>query len=310
MSQRLIIGTRGSLLAMTQTNLVADELRAAHPSLTVELCKISTTGDRRQDVPLPQIGAKGLFTEELEQALLDGRIDLAVHSAKDLPTEMPERLTLGCVPQREDPRDAFLAATVSRLEDLPDGALIGTSSLRRQAQLAHLRPDFKFTALRGNIDTRIKKLQRGDCHATLLAAAGLNRAGLADQITHHLDVDQFVPAPGQGCLGLQSRDDDERVNGLLAPLHHAPSARALGAERAITTQLEGGCRAPIGVLVEVEADQLRCHAVVAMPDGSRLVRATTQNTSVEELIKETVDILVTGGAREIIQHCRSMESET
>ena len=305
MPERLVIGTRGSLLALTQTNGVADALRRAHPKLEVELRTISTKGDRRQDIPLPQIGAKGLFTEELEQALIAGRIDLAVHSAKDLPTEMPEQLTLGCVPKREDPRDAFLAATVSRIEDLPEGAIIGTSSLRRQAQLAHWRGDFEFTALRGNIDTRIKKLQRGDCDATLLAAAGLNRSGLAGQITHFLDVDQMVPAPGQGCLALQSRVVDERVNGLLARLHDEPSAIALGAERAITAQLEGGCRAPIGVLVEVDGQRLCGHAVVAMPDGSRLVRAATQTDSVDRLIRETVDTLVAGGAREIIAHCRS-----
>jgi hydroxymethylbilane synthase len=309
MPERLIIGTRGSLLAMTQSGIVADALRAAHPTLTVELRKISTKGDRRQDIPLPEIGAKGLFTEELEHALLDGRIDLAVHSAKDLPTEMPDRLGLGCVPQREDPRDAFLAAAVSRLEDLPPGALIGTSSLRRQAQLAQIRPDFQFTALRGNIDTRIKKLKRGDCDATLLATAGLNRAGLADQITHHLDIDQIVPAPGQGCLALQSRVDDDRVNGWLAPLHHDPSAVALDAERTITAKLEGGCRAPIGVIVQVDGSTLKCRAVVTMPDGSRCASASAQATSKDQLIQETVDTLIAGGAREIIQHCRSLEAE-
>ncbi len=303
----LTIGTRGSLLAMAQTNVVADALRAAWPELDVQVRKIITRGDRQQKVALPQIGGKGLFTAELEAALLDGSIDLAVHSAKDLPTDMPDGIILAATPQREDPRDALISREALALEDLPEGALIGTSSLRRQAQLRRIRPDLRFTVLRGNVDTRIRKvLQRQDCDATLLAMAGLRRTDLTEHVTQALELDVMLPAAGQGALALQARADDERVLALLEPVHHPPTAECVVCERAVIEALQGGCQAPIGVHASLGDGGLDCRACVVSVDGTLVAEARVGAASLEgrDPAEDVVRRLRDAGAEAILAACR------
>lgn len=304
---RIIIGTRGSLLALAQSEWVAAQIRAANPHAAVELRRITTTGDRRQADAIPQIGQKGIFTFELEQALLAGEIDLAVHSAKDLPTDTPAALDLLCVPPREDPHDAIVSRDGVLLDALPDGALVGTSSLRRQAQLKARRPDLRFIALRGNVDTRIGKVHRGDCDAAVLALAGLRRAGLARHATEILDTDRMVPAPGQGILAIQGRGDDDALRAMLAAIDDAAARAALLCERRLIEQLEGGCRTPIGAYARPVDGRLRGDAVVAMPDGSRLVRATATAPAGDwqTLADDMVAQLRRQGAADIIEASRN-----
>ncbi len=273
---RIIIGTRGSLLAVSQTEWVAAQIRTTCPGVSVEIRRIQTTGDRRAADAIPEIGQKGIFTFELEQALLARQIDLAIHSAKDLPTETPAELDLLLVPSREDPRDAIVSRGERRLEDLPEGAVIGTSSLRRQAQLMILRPDLRFVPLRGNVDTRIDKVHRGDCDAALLALAGMRRANLDRYVTQILDAEEMVPAPGQGILAVQGRRDDDELRALLAPLDDPAARVALACERRLIAKLEGGCRTPIGAWTRRSHGRWRGDAVVAMPDGSRFARASAE----------------------------------
>jgi len=302
----LVVGTRGSLLAVTQTQWVVDEIRRHHPHLTVRVERITTRGDRNPDAPLPEVGQKGIFTQELEDALLDGSIDLAVHSAKDLPQEMPAGLDILCVPRREDPRDALVSRGGTRLQDLPRNAVLGTSSLRRQAQLRLLRRDLRFCVLRGNVDTRIHKVQRGDCDATLLAMAGLRRVGLTEQATEPLDPDIMLPAPGQGILAVQGRADDERVRALTRPAHDEEAALALTHERMLVDQLEGGCRTPIGALFEAHGPGVTLTAVVAAPAGDRAVRVqhAARRADAADLVARVVDELLDQGAAGIIEACR------
>lgn len=306
MSKRVVIGTRRSLLARAQTAWVADRIGDLHPGVEVVLEPITTRGDRKPDTPLPAIGGKGLFTAELEEALLEGRIDLAVHSAKDLPTEMPDGLHLAAVPPRADPRDALIARRGKTLDDLPENATIGTSSTRRCAQLRLLRKDFRFATLRGNVDTRINKVRRGDCDATLLAMAGLARAGLAHEAAGILDLDVMIPAPGQGTLALQSRTDDGRTNELLRKLDDPDSAAALSCERAVLASLQGGCQAPIGVLVRRDGSQWQCHAIVASPQGTAAARAAVTGL-LDTLAQRVVAALTQQGAADIIAACRQQE---
>ncbi len=303
---KLVVGTRGSLLARAQTDWVVAELRAAHPDLDVDVTVIRTTGDRQQGRPLPEVGGKGLFTLELEQALRDGSIDLAVHSAKDLPTELGEGLAIVAVPAREDARDAFISRAGARLDDLPEGAVIGTSSLRRKAQLLIRRPDLRFTTLRGNIDTRLKKVKRGDCDATILAMAGLNRTSLTDAVTEPLEFDVMVPAPGQGALAIEGRDDDERLGERLTALHDAETASALTCERRLLELLEAGCLAPLGAHARMVDTNLQIEAVVAMPDGSRAVRASERGSSEDgsQTAERLAARLLEDGAGDIIAACR------
>ncbi len=302
----LVVGTRGSLLAVTQTNWVIGEIRRHNPELEVRVERISTRGDRDQEAPLPEVGQKGIFTKELEEALLEGSIDLAVHSAKDLPEEMPPGLDIICVPAREDPRDALVSRDARKLADLPEGAVLGTSSLRRQAQLRLIRGDLGFCVLRGNVDTRIKKVHRGDCHATLLAMAGLRRVGLTEHVTEALDVERLVPAPAQGILAVQGRDDDARVRNLVLPVQDDDALLALAQERLLVTKLQGGCTTPIGALLQIEGDELTMTAVVASPAGDRVARARHAATraDVAGVVQRTLDDLLTGGAAEIIDACR------
>ena len=267
--ETLRIGTRGSPLALAQANLVRTELQAAHPELPApEIKVIRTTGDRIQDRPLAEVGGKGLFTKEIEDALLDGSVDVAVHSMKDAQTHLPDGLVIDCILPREDVRDAFFGREVDRLADLPVGAVVGTSSLRRGSQILRRRPELRIAPIRGNVATRLDKLAAGAVDATLLAVAGLKRLGEADRIQTYLSVEEMLPAVAQGAIGLERREDDVRTAALVAPLNHAESAVRIAAERSLLAGLDGSCRTPIAGLAEVDGDRLRLRALVALPDGS------------------------------------------
>lgn len=275
----LRIGTRGSPLALAQANETRDRLRAAHPHLrepgAVEVVAIRTTGDVILDRTLMEAGGKGLFTKELEEALADGRIDLAVHSMKDVPTWLPDGMEICCLLPREDPRDAFLSPRVRRLEELPPGARVGTASLRRQAQVLALRPDLTVVPFRGNVQTRLRKLEAGEVDATLLALAGLRRVGLADCADSVIEPDRMLPAVAQGAIGVEIRKADEMVRALLAPLHCPETALRVTAERALLKVLDGSCRTPIAALAVLRPDgSLHLDALCASPDGRRVLRAS------------------------------------
>ncbi len=275
----LRIGTRGSPLALAQARETRERLAAAHPDLAdregCEIVAIKTTGDRVRDRALAEVGGKGLFTKEIEAALMDGRIDLGVHSMKDVPTWLPDGLEIAAVLPREDPRDAFLSPHGRRIAELPRGAVFGTASLRRQAQVLALRPDLRCVLLRGNVDTRLKKLAAGEVDATMLALAGLRRLGREAEAQAVLDPDEILPAVGQGAIGLQVRSDDRRVQDLVRLVDHPASACRVTAERACLEVLDGSCRTPIAVLAEPEAGSggLRLRALVAEPDGSEVYRS-------------------------------------
>ena len=268
----VVIGTRGSTLALWQAEWVQARLKELAPDLSVSLQRIKTSGDKILDVPLAKIGGKGLFVKEIEEALLRKEIDLAVHSMKDVPTVLPQGLALLCVPKREDPRDAFLSRTGLRFRDLPPGAKVGTSSLRRQAQLLSLRPDLRISMLRGNLDTRLRKLKEGEFDAIVLAAAGLKRLGWTDGVTEYLSADTCVPAIGQGALAIEGRVDDQFIVNLLRPLEDRTTRVAVTAERALLDRLEGGCQVPIAGHARVEGDQVQLEALVASVDGRELIR--------------------------------------
>jgi len=272
------LGTRGSALALAQAQEVRERLARAHGELAaegaVEIVVIKTTGDRVQDRTLAEIGGKGLFTKEIEEALLDGRIDAAVHSMKDVPTWLPDGLTLAAILPREDPRDALFARRGDTLAGLPAGSVVGTASLRRQAQVLLLRPDLEVVPLRGNVQTRLRKLNEGQVDATLLAVAGLRRLGMAERVTALLSPDEMLPAVAQGAIGLEIRADDTATRECVAALDDPRSARRVAAERACLAVLDGSCRTPIAALAEFEDDgTLRLRALVCMPDGSRVERA-------------------------------------
>jgi hydroxymethylbilane synthase len=273
---RLTIGTRGSDLALAQTNMVADQLRAAHPDLAapdaIAISVIKTTGDRVQDRPLAEIGGKGLFTKEIEEALLDGRIDLAVHSMKDLETVLPDGLTIAATLEREDPRDVLLAGEATTISALPQGAVVGTASLRRGAQILAARPDLKVVPFRGNVNTRIAKLEAGVVDATILALAGLRRLGMTEYEARVIPVAEMLPAVAQGAIGLECRADDAATRAYLSALDHAPTAQAVAAERALLAALDGSCRTPIAGLATVNSDTLSLQALIATPDGATVHR--------------------------------------
>ncbi len=270
-SPDLKIGTRGSPLALVQAHEVRDRLLAMHDGLSVEIVIINTTGDQVQDRRLAEVGGKGLFTKEIQEALIDRRIDLAVHSMKDVETWLPDETTLAVVLEREDPRDAFLSPRATTLDELPAGAAIGTSSLRRQAQILHRRPDLRVEMLRGNVQTRLRKLEEGVCDATLLALAGLKRLGNEGLAQSIIETDVILPAVAQGVIGLETRREDSRVLDLVAPLNHAPTWIRVTAERAMLAALDGSCHTPIGGLAELSAaDRLSLTGLIAMPDGSQL----------------------------------------
>ena len=272
---RLRIGTRGSRLARTQTDLVCRALAAAHPELAapdaLEPVVIRTTGDRITDRPLAEFGGKGLFCKELEAALLERRIDLAVHSIKDLPTWLPEGLVLGAVLEREDPRDVLLARAPAPIAALPEGALIGTASVRRKAQLLAQRPDLRVVSIRGNVETRLRKLAAGEVDATLLALAGLRRLGI-DHAGVVLGPEQMLPAVGQGAIGIECRADDRASLALLAAIDHAASSACVRAERALLGALDGSCHTPIAGYAEISEGRMRLRALIARPEGSACLR--------------------------------------
>ena len=270
-TETLRIGTRGSQLALWQANWIKGRLEAAYPGLQVELVKIKTTGDKILDVPLAQVGGKGLFVKEIEEALLSGRADLAVHSMKDVPTDFPDGLHLPVICEREDPRDALLSQG-KEFADLPRGAKIGTSSLRRQAQLLHHRPDLQMITLRGNLDTRIRKLRTEGLDAVILAAAGIRRLGWEDKITQTLDADISLPAIGQGAIGIECRKDDPRVNECIDFLRHQDTFDTVIAERALLKKLEGGCQVPIAAYGVIEGDEIHLRGLVGSVDGKELIR--------------------------------------
>ncbi|HLN23342.1 MAG TPA: hydroxymethylbilane synthase [Patescibacteria group bacterium] len=268
----LRIGTRGSPLALAQAHEVQARLRAAHPDLVadgaIEIVVIKTTGDMVLDRTLAQIGGKGLFTKEIDEAQIEGRIDIAVHSMKDVPTVLPDALSLPCILEREDVRDAFMCLSARSLADLPAGAVVGTASLRRGAQVLFRRPDLRVEPLRGNVQTRMKKLQDGVVDATLLAMAGLRRLGLADKVASQLEPEEMLPAVAQGAIGITARRDDEATLRRLAPLDHPDSHVRVLAERAFLAVLDGSCRTPIAGLAELNGDGLRFRGLVIKPDGS------------------------------------------
>jgi hydroxymethylbilane synthase len=272
------IGTRGSPLALVQARVVREALADAHPDLRgaddIQILPIKTTGDAVQDRKLMEIGGKGLFTKEIEEALLDGRIDCAVHSMKDMPTWLPHGLVIGAMLAREDARDALFAKAGTRIAELPRGATVGTASLRRQAQLLSLRPDLKIVPLRGNVETRLRKLAAGEADATLLAVAGLKRLGLLDKAAAIIDSDEILPAVGQGAIGIEIRADDLRLRALLAPLDHRATSLCVTAERACLAELDGSCHTPIAAYAEFAADgrNLRLRSLIALPDGTAVRR--------------------------------------
>jgi len=267
----LRIGTRGSPMALFQANLVRDRLVAAHPGLAAEIAPIRTTGDRVQDRPLAEIGGKGLFSKEIEAALIDRRIDIAVHSLKDMETILPDGLEIGCVLPRDDPRDALVGAS---LADLPQGARVGTGSLRRRAQLLRLRPDLAVAPIRGNVDTRLAKLAAGEIDALMVAYCGLQRLGRSEVATDILPPSTILPAVGQGALAIECRADDDNAKPLIAALHDAPSAACVFAERAMLAALDGSCRTPIAGLATIANGRLALTALLLSPDGAREYRAS------------------------------------
>ncbi len=277
----LILGTRGSKLAVHQSQWVQARLQELAPDLTISLQRIQTSGDKILDVPLAKIGGKGLFVKEIEDALLSKEIDLAVHSMKDVPTALPQGLDILCVPPREDPRDALITRDGCRLDQLKPGARIGTSSLRRQAQLLHYRPDFTIEMLRGNLDTRLRKLREGQFDAIVLAAAGLRRLAWDAEITEYLPVHLSLPAIAQGALGIEARSDDTFVRELLSRFEHRPTRITVTAERALLHRLEGGCQVPIAALAALEGDRLTVDGLVASVDGRRVIRHQVQGPASE-----------------------------
>lgn len=272
MSKKILkIGTRGSKLALWQANLVSSELsRHFDGEITLEVIK--TTGDKILDSPLSEIGDKGLFVKEIEKALLEGKVDLAVHSLKDLPTELPSGLMLAGVLKREDPRDAFISLKFGSFMEMPDRAVIATSSLRRRAQILHHKPGMRVVDIRGNVDTRVRKLEEGFADASIMAVAGLKRMGLASRVTEVLSTDIMLPAVGQGCIAIETRSDDKMVTGIVKALDFEEDHKAVRAERALMRFLEGGCQVPLGALAHVEGDTIILDAMVASPDGSALLR--------------------------------------
>ncbi|MGM0424540.1 MAG: hydroxymethylbilane synthase [Thermodesulfobacteriota bacterium] len=310
MQQELVIATRGSKLALWQANHVADLLRAQYPMLQVRLKTIKTSGDKIQDVPLAKIGGKALFVKEIEEALLAGEADLAVHSMKDVPAELPQGLKLGVVPRREDFSDCLLSNAYPDLYSLPEGSVVGTSSLRRQAQLLALRPDLEIRSLRGNLDTRIRKLQQGEFTAIVVASAGLQRLGLQANYVCRLQPPDFLPAIGQGALALEYLEDNRDLEQQLAFLEHGPTRFALAAERAFLHELEGGCQVPIGGLARQENDSsLLLQVLVADLKGQIVLRRQAQAglDRAETLGREVARDILDSGGKEILQEIYSSE---
>ncbi|HZJ93800.1 MAG TPA: hydroxymethylbilane synthase [Thiopseudomonas sp.] len=298
----LRIATRKSALALWQAEFVKAELEAAHPGLTVTLVPMVSRGDQLLDSPLAKIGGKGLFVKELEHSLLAKEADIAVHSMKDVPMAFPEGLGLYCICEREDPRDAFVSNTYANIAELPQGSIVGTSSLRRQAQILAQRPDLIVNFLRGNVNTRLAKLDAGEYDAIILAAAGLLRLGFADRIRSSLDVSLHLPSGGQGAVGIECRSDDPAIHALLKPLHHIDTTYRVTAERALNKHLNGGCQVPIACYAVLEGDQLWLRGFVGQPDASTLLYAEKRahKDEAEALGIAVAEDLLAQGAGEIL----------
>ncbi|MEN8819681.1 MAG: hydroxymethylbilane synthase [Abyssibacter sp.] len=304
---KLVIATRQSPLALWQAEHVRDRLLAQHAGLQVELLKLTTEGDRRLDAPLAAFGGKGLFIKELEQALLDGRADLAVHSMKDVPVTLPDGFALGPILQRADVRDALVMPQAADLDGLPQGARIGTASQRRQAQLAARRPDLSIHPVRGNVGTRLQRLDEGRFQALVLAAAGLDRLGLAARITQRLDPADMLPAVGQGAVGIEYRAGDEQTAQCIAPLNHPETALCVRAERALSLALGGDCTLPLAGYAELDGEQLSLRAFMGMPDGSAHARWQGQGLAAdpEALGQAAAEGLRAAGATAILERLRA-----
>ncbi|QHM96894.1 hydroxymethylbilane synthase [Kosakonia sacchari] len=298
----LRIATRQSPLALWQAHYVKERLEANHPGLTIELVPMVTRGDVILDTPLAKVGGKGLFVKELELALLENRADIAVHSMKDVPVDFPQGLGLVTICERDDPRDAFVSNRYNSLDELPAGSIVGTSSLRRQCQLAEHRPDLVIRSLRGNVGTRLSKLDNGDYDAIILAVAGLNRLGLGSRVRTALPPETSLPAVGQGAVGVECRLDDTRTRALLAPLNHDDTAVRVKAERAMNTRLEGGCQVPIGSYAELIDGGIWLRGLVGAPDGSIMVRGERLGRleDAEQLGISLAEELLDNGARAIL----------
>lgn len=311
MKDTLRIGTRGSKLALWQAGYIKSRLQQRYPHLSPQLEVIKTTGDKILDTPLAQVGGKGLFVKEIEEALQNGRVDLAVHSIKDVPAVIPAGLQIGIITCRENPGDVLISRDGSLLKDLPPGARLGTSSLRRQCQLLHCRPDIRVISLRGNLDTRIKKLETEKFDAVVVAAAGVIRLGLADRITEHLASSVILPAIGQGALGIETRSDDAETNELLSFLHDPNTACAVTAERAFLKRLEGGCQVPIAALGTIVQDTLTLEGLVGSLDGRLIVRDKIGGTvdNPENIGVALAERLLDAGARAILYDIFQNEPE-
>lgn len=303
MTDTLKIATRKSPLAMWQAEHVAAALGRLHPALQVEIVGMTTRGDKLLDAPLAKVGGKGLFVKELEHAMLEGSADIAVHSMKDVPVGFPDGLHLAAILERENPHDAFVSNRFAGIDDLPQGACVGTSSLRRQCQLAARRPDLRIEPLRGNVNTRLAKLDDGVYDAIILAAAGLIRLGFSERIRAVLPPEESLPAIGQGAIGIECRSDDERVNALVAPLHHPSTAERVLAERAMNQRLDGGCQVPIAGHAIHQDGQLYLRGLVGTPDGQRILRAeeSAAPDQAEAMGTRVAEALLAQGADEILQ---------
>ncbi|MDO4697113.1 MAG: hydroxymethylbilane synthase [Pasteurellaceae bacterium] len=303
MKDILRIATRQSPLALWQANFVKAELEQRFPNLTVELVTMVTKGDIILDTPLAKIGGKGLFVKELELALLENRADIAVHSMKDVPMQFPEGLGLATICEREDPRDAFVSNRYANLDELPEGAVVGTSSLRRQCQLMAKYPHLQVKSLRGNVGTRLSKLDNGEYDAIILASAGLIRLGMPERIRSFISIEQSLPAAGQGAVGIETRLDDERVLNYVTSLNHQPTAYCVLAERAMNARLQGGCQVPIGGFAELNGDHIHLRALVGALDGSQIIRAegSAKVENAEQLGVQIAEQLLSQGADKILQ---------
>jgi hydroxymethylbilane synthase len=303
MQKTIRIGTRASMLALAQSNWIKGRIEAEYPQCTVELVKIITKGDKIVDVPLAKVGGKGLFVKEIEEALLSREVDIAVHSMKDVPAELPDGLHIGIITQRENPMDAFIATKYRSLAEMPTGAMVGTSSLRRKAQLASLRPDLKIEDLRGNLDTRLRKLDEGRYDAIILAAAGLNRLNLFHRATFCFQAEEMLPAVAQGAVGIELRRSDEDLLQMLSFMSHRETTLAVRAERSYLARLEGGCQVPLAGFATLEGDTLTMTGLIAPVDGSRLLKAVRRGPAADAVAigLQLAEELLAMGGREILE---------
>lgn len=303
--RNIVVGTRKSKLALTQTDWVIDQLQKLELPYEFEVKKIVTKGDKILDVTLSKVGGKGLFIKEIEDALYSGEIDIAVHSMKDMPAETPEGLTIGCIPIREDHRDAYIANDNVPFHELPEGAVVGTSSLRRAAQVLAARPDIHIKSIRGNIDTRLRKLKEEDFDAIVLATAGLKRMGWTDDyITEYLEPDVCVPAVGQGALAIECREEDKEILDLLQHLNHEYTYKTVIAERTFLDLLDGGCQVPIGGYAYLDGEDVVLTAMVGSPDGETILKEQVRGTDSVEVGRDAADRIKARGGAEIIQKAK------